>query len=40
LRGALLATPAFNPSLDLAVLCVLTAGLFGLGAYLFSKIQL
>jgi ABC-2 type transport system permease protein len=40
LRDALVGTPHFGIPLDLAILVVLTAGLLGVGSYLFSKIQL
>ncbi len=30
----------FGPTIDLAVMCLITAGLLGLGTYLFSRLQL
>jgi ABC-2 type transport system permease protein len=40
LRSALIGVSHFGASFDVAVLCIVTAGLFALGAYLFSRIQL
>ncbi len=40
LRDSLIGAVHFGITLDIVVLCVLTTVLFGLGSYLFSKIQL
>jgi ABC-2 type transport system permease protein len=40
LRFALIGVTHFGVALDLAVLCVVTAGSLAVGGYLFSRIQI